>query len=205
MLLESYNSTRLDCQLRVTFSPALISTAYFSQSSSFDYNASMNQLDRLEALAQRLIEGTFSRFFQTTAADKEMEQLTDTRESLNLGVNHLAGQWLLQLADRQVRLGEPVLTIGRAMDNDIILSDPTVSRYHAQLRWREGGYHLYPPAVTSLEKIESPASGQAKQPQLSAPHTTVNRRPVVQCALHPGDVITLGETTVKVLRDKPEI
>lgn len=164
----------------------------------------MNQLDRLEALAQRLIEGTFSRFFQTSAADKETEKLTETREALSLGVNHLASQWLLQLDDRQVRLGDPVLTIGRAMDNDIILNDPTVSRYHAQLRWREGSYHLYPPAVAPLEKGEFSVSDRDNHPKLSAPHTTVNRRPVIQHALHPGDVINLGQTTLKVLLDKSE-
>src|SRR5262245_14059784 len=165
----------------------------------------MNQLDRLEALAQRLIEGTFSRFFQPSARDKALEQITETREALALGVNHIARQWVLQIEnDQQIRLGEPVLTIGRAMDNDIILSDPTVSRYHAQLRWREGRYHLYPPAVTSLEKLEPSSPGRANQVRPSSPQTKVNRRRVAQCSLHPDDVITLGRMTVKVLLDKSE-
>jgi pSer/pThr/pTyr-binding forkhead associated (FHA) protein len=88
------------------------------------------------------------------------------------------------------------------MDNDIILSDPTVSRYHAQLRWREGGYHLYPPAVTPLDKPTS--SSHAEQARGASPQTRVNRRPVVQCSLQPGDIMTLGQTTIKILLDKAE-
>jgi hypothetical protein len=162
----------------------------------------MNQLDRLEALAQRLIEGTFSRFFQTKLPDKEIERKIETREALTLGVTHLASQWLLQWDDQQMRLGEPVLTLGRALDNDIILNDPTVSRYHAQLRWREGCYHLYPPAVASLAEVKSSASGWTKQTRLSTPRTTVNRRPVSQCPLQSGDILTLGQTTITLLLDK---
>ena len=164
----------------------------------------MNQLDRLEALAQRLIEGTFSRFFQPKLPDKETERKIETREALTLGVNHIASQWLLQWDDQQMRLGEPVLTLGRAMDNDIILNDPTVSRYHAQLRWREGRYHLYPPAVAPLAEVK-PSSGWTKQTKLSTPRTTVNRRLVTQCPLQPGDILTLGQTAVTVLLDNSEL
>jgi|SRR5688572_20641047 len=165
----------------------------------------MNQLDRLEALAQRLIEGTFSRFFQPKLPDREIEGKIETREALTLGVNHIASQWVLQWDDQQMRLGEPVLTLGRALDNDIILNDPTVSRYHAQLRWREGCYHLYPPAMAPLAEVKPSTSGWTKQTRLSAPRTTVNRRLVTQCPLHPGDILTLGQTTVTLLLDKSEL
>lgn len=165
----------------------------------------MNQLDRLEALAQRLIEGAFSRIFQTKSLDPEAERPIETREALTLGANHLASQWVLQWDDQQMRLGEPVLTLGRALDNDIILNDPTVSRYHAQLRWREGCYHLYPPAVTALPAVNASASGWTKQTKVSTPRTTVNRRWVPQCPLQPGDVLTLGQTIVTIMLDKAEM
>jgi hypothetical protein len=51
-------------------------------------------------------------------------------------------QWALRLGDRVFRLGEPVVRLGRALSNDIILDDQRVSRRHAQLRWREGRYYL---------------------------------------------------------------
>jgi hypothetical protein len=53
-----------------------------------------------------------------------------------------ASRWALKLGGRFFRLGEPVIRLGRALSNDVILDDQRVSRRHAQLRWRSGGYHL---------------------------------------------------------------
>lgn len=53
-----------------------------------------------------------------------------------------AGRWSLRLGDRFFPLGEPVVRLGRALSNDVILDDRRVSRRHAQLRWRAGSYHL---------------------------------------------------------------
>jgi hypothetical protein len=53
-----------------------------------------------------------------------------------------AERWSLQLGERVFRLGEPVIRVGRALSNDVILDDRRVSRRHAQLRWRAGTYHL---------------------------------------------------------------
>ena len=43
---------------------------------------------------------------------------------------------------RTVGLGSGTTTIGRASDNDIVIDDPTVSRYHAQITHTNGGYYL---------------------------------------------------------------
>jgi hypothetical protein len=53
-----------------------------------------------------------------------------------------ASRWALQLGGRVFPLGEPVVRLGRALSNDVILADRRVSRCHAQLRWRAGNYHL---------------------------------------------------------------
>ena len=53
-----------------------------------------------------------------------------------------ASRWALHLGERVFALGEPVVRLGRALSNDLILDDRRVSRRHAQLRWRAGRYHL---------------------------------------------------------------
>ncbi len=73
---------------------------------------------------------------------------------------------------RHVPLAKPVVTLGRALDNDIVIDDMRVSRHHAQLRVRQGHYVLY----------DTGSSGG----------TTVNNRPVTECVLGAGDVIGLA-------------
>jgi hypothetical protein len=77
-----------------------------------------------------------------------------------------------------IALTKPIITIGRRADSDIVLDAPSVSRRHAQLRWRYGHFVLYD---------LSQRSGR----------TTVNNLPVTESVLHPGDVITLSQ--VKLL------
>ena len=70
---------------------------------------------------------------------------------------------------RRMPIGEAVVSIGRSLDNDIVLDDEHVSRCHAQLRRRYGQYVLY----------DLGSSGG----------TTVNGRPVRETPLRHGDVI----------------
>lgn len=163
----------------------------------------MNRLQRLEILAQRLIEGTFNRLFaapplQSTAVSREPQ--TETKENLAVVTDQAARWWSLQHGKRRLRLGEPVVSIGRALDNDVILSDPTVSRYHAQLRWRQGRYHLCPPAP------KNGATGRqvdnTKHTNHLIPRTTINRQPAIQQPLDPGDVISLGDTILVVVVER---
>ena len=71
-----------------------------------------------------------------------------------------------------VSLDKPVLTLGRQLDNDVVLEQATVSRHHAQIRWRFGRFILYD------------LNGRGK--------TAVNGTPVREHVLHSGDVITLS-------------
>jgi len=69
-------------------------------------------------------------------------------------------------------LTQPTVRIGRALDNDLILEDLRVSRYHAQLRCRYRRYIL--------------------QDMGSRGGTTVNGFPIQEIVLRPGDVISLS-------------
>jgi hypothetical protein len=152
----------------------------------------MNQFDRLEAFAQRLVEGTFNRVFQKPT----IEQQTQPRDTLRLTpVKGQARQWLLYWDDHQVRLGDPVLNIGRAPDNDIVLRHPTISRHHIQLRWRDGKYYLYPPDTTLKDSTQPIAQKNQQQS-----NTWINNRLVVQrtCPLNHNDKLQLGEVVLEI-------
>lgn len=84
---------------------------------------------------------------------------------------------------RHVNLLQPVVSIGRALDNDVIIEDPRVSRYHVQLRQRYGRYVLY----------DLGSSGGTK----------INGYPVEECVLHPGDVISFAGVQVIYSEDPP--
>lgn len=77
---------------------------------------------------------------------------------------------------RHVGLEKPIITIGRRIDNDVVLESSAVSRRHAQLRWRFGRFVLYD------------MSGRGR--------TSVNGETVTECVLQPGDVINLGGTLI---------
>ena len=89
--------------------------------------------------------------------------------------------YLIIDGQRHVPLTRAVYTIGRRLDCDVVLSNPTVSRRHAQLRWRFGRYVLYD------------LGGSVG--------TEVNGHPVAESVLTPGDVLSLGAVTIIYGRD----
>lgn len=90
--------------------------------------------------------------------------------------------WLIVDGRRNVPLTKPLITLGRRLDNDIILDDPRVSRQHAQLRYRYGHYILY----------DVGSSGG----------TRVNGAPVQECLLQSGDVISLAGVELIYIEDE---
>jgi hypothetical protein len=84
---------------------------------------------------------------------------------------------------RHVNLLQPTISIGRAVDNDIIIEDPRISRHHAQLRQKYGHYVLY----------DLGSSGG----------TQINGYPVDECVLHAGDVISLAGVQIVYSEDPP--
>jgi hypothetical protein len=69
--------------------------------------------------------------------------------------------------------GQEDLLVGRRADCDIVLTDPSVSRRHARLRFRDGHWILH-----DLESTNG---------------TLVNDVPVVRCELRAGDLVALGD------------
>jgi len=74
-------------------------------------------------------------------------------------------------------LGGPLIGVGRASDNDVIVDDPMVSRHHCQLRLQHGAY--------SFADLGS-RNG-----------SSVNGQTVSQIALGPGDLIRVGDTEIE--------
>ena len=77
----------------------------------------------------------------------------------------------------QFDLGGPLIGIGRASDNDVIVDDPMVSRHHCQLKLQHGAY-----GFTDLGSRNG---------------STVNGQAVTQIALGPGDIIRVGDTQIE--------
>ncbi len=71
-----------------------------------------------------------------------------------------------------VRLGAPVITMGRAPDNMVVLNHPQVSGHHARLEQVQGGYRIIDLGSTN--------------------HTYVNTQQVSRQMLQPGDEIHIG-------------
>lgn len=82
---------------------------------------------------------------------------------------------------RHISLTAPTVNIGRALDNDVIIEHPRVSRRHAQLRRRHGRYVLY----------DLGSSGG----------TLVNGYPIQECVLRSGDVISLADFDIIYAED----
>jgi hypothetical protein len=80
--------------------------------------------------------------------------------------------YLIVEGKRHVPLDQPLITIGRRTDNDIVLDNSGVSRHHAQIRWRYGRFVVYDLG--------------------SRGGTMVNGQLVSESVLHPGDVIALA-------------
>jgi hypothetical protein len=84
-----------------------------------------------------------------------------------------------QGGDRPIQfdLGDALISIGRASDNDVIVDDPLVSRHHCQLKLQHGAY--------SFADLGS-RNG-----------SWVNGQQVSEIALGPGDMIRIGNTEIE--------
>jgi hypothetical protein len=84
-----------------------------------------------------------------------------------------ADAFLILQGRQHIALDRPITRIGRRMDNDIVLDSPSISRYHAQIRWRQRYFVLYD--VSSHGR------------------TSVNGVQIQEHVLRPGDVIAFSD------------
>lgn len=73
--------------------------------------------------------------------------------------------------------------VGRSSNNDVVLKDPVMSRYHCRLFFK-------------------PGEGLWVEDLGSANNTLLNADPVRLIRMKPGDRLTLGDTTLKVVSDE---
>jgi len=111
-----------------------------------------------------------------TGATTELRAQTSAAMRAELDRAPDANSFLILDGRHTVPLTRPTVTLGRSLDNDVILQDARVSRHHAQLRRRAGRYVIY----------DSGSSGG----------TLVNGDRVSECLLQPGDVINLAGVQV---------
>lgn len=87
-----------------------------------------------------------------------------------------ADAFLIINGDRHLALTQPVLTIGRAASNHLVLDYPEVSRMHAQLRVIDGAFCVF--------DLDSTCG------------TLVNGESIKQYKLRSGDVLDIGGVTL---------
>lgn len=84
--------------------------------------------------------------------------------------------FLIVSGKRHVPLEEPVVDIGRQLDNTLVIDDSTVSRKHAQIRWRFGRFVIHDAGSKS--------------------GTFVNGKRISESVLESGDVVTIGRISL---------
>jgi hypothetical protein len=87
----------------------------------------------------------------------------------------MAGEY----AGETIIIRRPVVTIGRALDNDVIIDSAEVSRHHARIEYRDGQFRV--------------------QDLNSTNGTGVNGRPANNSVIAPGDQLTLGTVGLEFL------
>lgn len=115
------------------------------------------------------------------ANDMEVTQVMRTEELQAAGGAEPTspGEALQLVIDQRViPLRHPPISIGRSLDNDVIIQATSVSRRHAQIVFRHGRWLLR---------------------DLNSTHgTRVNGHIIQECVLRAGDLLTLGEVTIRV-------
>jgi pSer/pThr/pTyr-binding forkhead associated (FHA) protein len=123
------------------------------------------------------LSGTSGRARVVAAHDDESQQpnteifTIDTGDAV-LEAIRLVDAFLIVQGRRHVALDRPLIRIGRRIDNDIVLDSPSISRQHAQIRWRQRYFVVY--------NVSSHG------------YTSVNGMQIQEHILRPGDVIALS-------------
>jgi hypothetical protein len=101
------------------------------------------------------------------------ESVAETQNmSANGENNHVQAAFLIVGGTDVFTLDQAVTNIGRRFDNHLVLDDPRISRYHAQIRYVRNHFSIFDLNSTG--------------------GTFVNGQRMTQSALYPGDVISLA-------------
>lgn len=84
-----------------------------------------------------------------------------------------------------VPLRKRVTTLGRQLENDIVIHEDYLSRFHAEIVYEDGSYVLYDKQSTS--------------------GTCVNSRKIDRCVLNSGDLISLANISMMFVDNNPKI
>ncbi|HUG35253.1 MAG TPA: FHA domain-containing protein [Anaerolineales bacterium] len=126
-------------------------------------------------------------------ASHKLEPVADTQgmETTGAGIDAGAGEnipenaFLIIEGVKVHALTEPVVNIGRRLENHLVIDDPRVSRNHAQLRSIKGRFVLFDLNSTG--------------------GTFVNGQRTSQTVLYPGDVISLAGVALIFGQDNPPV
>jgi hypothetical protein len=115
--------------------------------------------------------------------DTQGVQMSTTNEDIEEGDNIPENAFLIIEGVKVHPLNEPVVNIGRRLENQLVIDDPRVSRNHAQLRAIKGRFVLFDLNSTG--------------------GTFVNGQRTSQTVLYPGDVISLAGVALIFGQDNP--
>ncbi len=118
---------------------------------------------------------------RSLAETKDMKTNTESEKEGSEAIPENA--FLIIEGVKVFQLGQPVVNIGRRLDNTLVVDDPRVSRNHAQLRAIKGRYVLFDLNSTG--------------------GTFVNGKRANQTVLYPGDVISLAGLSLIFGQDNP--
>ena len=116
-------------------------------------------------------------------ADTQGMQMSTMNEENQEGENIPENAFLIIEGIKVHPLNQPVVNIGRRLENQLVIDDPRVSRNHAQLRAIKGRFVLFDLNSTG--------------------GTFVNGQRTSQTVLYPGDVISLAGVALIFGQDNP--
>jgi pSer/pThr/pTyr-binding forkhead associated (FHA) protein len=116
-------------------------------------------------------------------ADTQGIQMSTVNDENEEGENIPENAFLIIEGVKVHPLNEPVVNIGRRLENQLVIDDPRVSRNHAQLRAIKGRFVLFDLNSTG--------------------GTFVNGQRTSQTVLYPGDVISLAGVALIFGQDNP--
>lgn len=129
----------------------------------------------------RIMQADLAQPIPNNTQDLDLAQIA--RVSTQMGSESRSRAYLIIKGDRTFDLTQERVTLGRALNNDVILEDRQVSRYHAQLRQSYGRY--------ILKDLDSSGG------------TTVNGFPIQEIVLRPGDLISISGVDIIYVETEP--